>query len=412
MAETSQRRSILAGLSGNVLEWYDFALYGYFAPTIAEHFFPSQDKLASLFATFGVFAVGYLMRPIGGVLFGRLADRSGRKRALQLSVLLMAIPTFLVGLLPTYAQIGVASSVLLTLLRLLQGCSVGGEFVASISFLADHSPPGKRYFYGSWASFGALTGMMLGSAAGAVVTSVLGSDQVAAWGWRIPFLCGICLSLAAIALRQGGDDQPLVASAGAPTTRASLTQQRGLLLKMTLGIWVFSLGFYMLFLYLSTYLSTQTSIPQAEALRLNTVCMGVLILMIPFFGKLCDRFSGKAVILLGNIGLGLSAIPLFILIDQGSERTDLLCQLVFAVFVAMQQAAYPAFMTSVFPISTRSTSVAISYNIAIALFGGTTPLVATGLIARFGDKLAPSYYLTAAAIVSSIAIAKLSPQKE
>src|SRR4030095_16449270 len=179
-AETA-RRFIIAGIAGNVMEWYDFAVYGYFAQTIGQHFFPSKDPVASLIAAFGVFAAGFLMRPIGGLVFGHIGDRIGRKAALTLSVVAMAVPTFLIGMLPDYAQIGVTASVLLVVLRLVQGLSIGGEYTTSVVFLVDGAAPNRRGLMGSGSIFGAVAGILLGSAIGAMLTSVWSSDTVYAW---------------------------------------------------------------------------------------------------------------------------------------------------------------------------------------------------------------------------------------
>ena len=176
-------RTVAAGVVGNVLEWYDFALYGFFAPTIGRLFFPSESRVASLLATYGVFALAFALRPVGGVIFGHIGDRIGRKKALELSVLLMAVPTTLLGLLPTYHDIGLAAPIALTLIRGLQGISVGGEFIGSISFLGEHAPASRRGLLGSWTSCSATLGTLLGSGVAALVNETLPP----AWGWRVPF---------------------------------------------------------------------------------------------------------------------------------------------------------------------------------------------------------------------------------
>src|SRR5215470_4915084 len=198
----AQRQAIVAGIAGNVMEWYDFSAYGYFATTIGRLFFPAQDAVSSLLAAFGVFAAGFLMRPLGSLLFGHIGDKKGRKLALTASVMLMAIPTFLIGALPTYQQIGVTASVLLVLMRLLQGLSVGGEYTISSIFLVEHSAVGHRGFFGSFAEVGACSGVLLGSALSALVTTVLDRAMVESWGWRIPFLIGVTVSIVGLYIRR------------------------------------------------------------------------------------------------------------------------------------------------------------------------------------------------------------------
>src|SRR5215510_8489452 len=176
--ERTARRLIVAGIAGNVMEWYDFAVYGYFAQTLGQHFFPSGDAVASLIAAFGVFAAGFLMRPVGGLVFGHVGDRIGRKPALTLSVIAMAVPTFLIGLLPDYSQVGVVASVLIVILRLVQGLSVGGEYTTSVVFLVERAAPDRRGLMGSWGVFGSVVGILLGSAVGAILASVLSQEAV------------------------------------------------------------------------------------------------------------------------------------------------------------------------------------------------------------------------------------------
>src|SRR5262245_53259578 len=205
-------RTVLAGMIGNAVEWYDYGLYGYLAPVLATLFFPSKDPLTSLMATFGVFAAGFVMRPLGAIAFGHLGDRFGRKKALVVSVALMAVPTGLIALLPTYAELGATAPALLVLLRLLQGFSVGGEFTGSIIFLVEHAPPSRRGFIGSWAGFSTNAGCMLGGAAGALLVTFLGRQAVVEWAWRLPFLLAAVLGIVGLFLRLRVEETPLFQS--------------------------------------------------------------------------------------------------------------------------------------------------------------------------------------------------------
>ena len=202
------KKNIISGTVGNILEWYDFAVFGYFAPIIGAQFFPSEDKMASILSAFGVFAAGYLVRPLGGMVFGSIGDRLGRKKALQLSVAMMAFPTVLIGFLPTYAQIGVAAAVLLVALRLIQGISVGGELIGSISFITEIAPANRRGLYGSWSMFSAIVGVMLGSLVATLVHGMLADQQVHDWGWRIPFLAGFVIAGFGVWMRRGMVETP------------------------------------------------------------------------------------------------------------------------------------------------------------------------------------------------------------
>jgi MHS family proline/betaine transporter-like MFS transporter len=196
-------RNTIGGIVGNILEWYDFAVFGYFAPIIGAQFFPSEDSIASTLKAFGVFAAGYLMRPVGGAIFGYFGDKIGRKRALEISVLLMAIPTTLLGILPTHAQIGSIAALLMVILRLVQGLSVGGEYTGSIAFITEIAPPHRRGLWGSLTSCGAIAGIMLGSAVATVAHYFLDANALASWGWRVPFILGIVVGLFGFWLREG-----------------------------------------------------------------------------------------------------------------------------------------------------------------------------------------------------------------
>jgi MHS family proline/betaine transporter-like MFS transporter len=196
------QRVIAAGMIGNVLEWYDFAIYGYFAATIGRHFFPHEDAVAQLLSAFGVFAIGYLMRPLGGALVGHIGDKLGRRTALTFSVAAMAIPTFLIGLLPGYQSIGLLAPIGLTLLRVVQGLSVGGEYTSSMVFLVEHAPEGRRGLMGALGASGATAGILLGSAVGAIFAGSMSTAALDAWGWRIPFLLGLMVGIAGNILRR------------------------------------------------------------------------------------------------------------------------------------------------------------------------------------------------------------------
>ena len=205
MNSGSMSRTIVVGAIGNVLEWFDFAIYGYFAAAIGRTFFPNEDPVAQLLAAFGIFAVGFLMRPVGGALIGHIGDKYGRRAALTFSVAAMAIPTFLVGALPGYQVLGMAAPILLTLLRMIQGLSVGGEYTTSIVFMVERAPPGRRGFIGAMAGCGAVGGILLGSATGTLLASTMSAEALETWGWRIPFLLGLLVGFAGFILRRHAD---------------------------------------------------------------------------------------------------------------------------------------------------------------------------------------------------------------
>ena len=238
------QRTLMAGAIGNVLEWYDFALYGYFAPVFAAMFFPSEQPFVSLLSTFGVFAIGFLARPLGALLFGHIGDTIGRREALAWSIILMAIPTIVVGMLPTYAMIGIAAPLILTCCRFLQGISVGGELTGSVTFLVEHAASSERGYIGSWAGFSAQVGALLGSGVGTLVASTLTDEALHQWGWRIPFLLGSLIAFIGWYLRTRISESPAfehmrhAGALSAAPIREVFTHQRGAVVKVIGLVWL------------------------------------------------------------------------------------------------------------------------------------------------------------------------------
>ena len=298
--EALKFRTSFAGSIGNLLEWYDFAVFGYFAPFIGAQFFPTDDPMSALINTFGVFAAGYLARPIGGVLFGQIRDRLGRTRALQLSIFLMAVPTTLITFVPTHATVGVLAPVLLVILRLAQGISVGGEFIGSCCYLVEAAPSGRRGFFGSWSTFGTIGGMLLGSAVATLLQDVLSTEQLHAWGWRLPFLGGLLVGVVGWQMRRGTQETPefvRLQDAGQIEQRPALEALREMPLRVlqVAGIvLLFGVGIYTLFVWMPTYLTHFVKPPVPHALLINTLCMVLLIATMPIAGLLADRLGYKS----------------------------------------------------------------------------------------------------------------------
>jgi MHS family proline/betaine transporter-like MFS transporter len=410
-ARVTPVRTVTAGAIGNALEWYDFGLFGYFAPIISSQFFPSADPAVALLNTFGVFAAGFLMRPIGAIMFGHLGDRLGRKWALGLSVLLMAVPTALVGLLPTYLQIGLAAPLLLLLVRLLQGLSVGGEYVGSMSYLAESAQPGRRGFVSSWCNVSGGLGGLTGAGLATLITRVLTPDQVADWGWRLPFLLSIPAGMASWRLRQTIAESPCFTEvrregqvARVPL-RESLRGDRAAFLTIAGLSLLASIGWYLPWVWLVTWLDdiNQPPLPQWEALASGTLAGAILIVLTPLGGALSDRIGRKPVILAGSVGYLVLSYPMFLWMSQGTFTAALTGQLVSAVLSALYGGASLAAFVELFPTRTRYSGLALSYNTAVAICGGTTPLVATWLVNVTDSTLTPAFYLMAAALGTTLA---------
>jgi len=405
------RRSLIAGFSGNIMEWYDFTVYGFFATIIGTQFFPKEDKIVQLISAFGIFAAGYLMRPLGGIVFGHIGDKQGRKKALLISILMMAIPTTLIGLLPTYNSIGWYAALLLVLLRLFQGLSVGGEFTGSISFLVEKAPKDKRGFYGSWTTFGVFGGMLVGAAMGAIINAVFTTKQISDFGWRIPFLFGALIGIAGLYLRKDMSDdknfQKIMEEKR--TYKIPLAEffahYKMQAFKILMLSWGFGVSVYLIFIFLPSYLHTFLHVKLDDALSIHTVAIIFMMLIIPFFGHLSDKFGRKFILFISLIGFVVFSYPLFLLMFREYYWAILAAMLLFSILEGLFQGVIPAIMTEAFPAKVRYTGLSVSYNIALALFGGTTPLVSTWLIKISGGNVKmPAYYLIASCVIAVITL--------
>ncbi len=401
----TKRSVIIPGIIGNILEWYDFSLYGYFAPVISGLFFPTNNPTTALLKTFGVFAVGFLMRPIGAIFFGHFGDRFGRKKTLAISIILMALSTVIMGLLPTHAEIGVLAGILLTVCRLLQGLAVGGEFSGSIVYIIEHAPTERRGMYGSLTMFSAFAGLLLGSVVGAIVGGLAEGTEYANMAWRFPFLFGIVLGAVGLYLRLRMPETPgfiKLQKVGQTTKQPLLDSFREHPLDMfkgTLLVFLPAMGFYMCFVYLSSYLSIYLKIPLHTALVVNSISMIVILLVIPWFGHLSDKYGRKPILSIGAISICILSYPLFLLLGKGTFASALTSQIFFAILISLCYAAVPATLVEMFPTKIRYTAMSFPYNLSNAIFGGTAPLFATLLIEKTGTIMAPSFYLIFSGIV-------------
>ncbi len=412
-------RDTAAGIVGNVLEWYDFAAFGFLAPYIAIAFFPSDNEFAGLIKTFAIFAVGYLMRPLGAILFGHIGDRVGRREALLLSVIMMIVPTILLGMLPTYAAVGITAPILLLLLRLIQGLSIGGEFTASATFVSELAPEGRKGLHASLTMLGAILGILLGSGVAMVLSDTLGEEAMTSWGWRLPFLMGIILGAVAFWMRRSMSSSPEMNDihAGRDDREHPLIEvlknHRPAVLRLCSVVLMQGASFYVVFVWLSTYLKEIVQQPVSNPLLLNTIGLACLLPVIPLAGWLSDRFGRRALLMTAGIGILLCSWPLFIVFQQGDDGMILVGLVIFALLIGMAQGPTPAMMTELFPPEVRLTGIGIGYNVTLALFGGTAPLISTWLISATGTAIAPAFYLMAAAAISLVGAFGLpGPQRQ
>jgi len=399
---SNTRRIVFSGLIGNTMEWYDFSVYGYFAAIIAPQFFPSSSPAVSLIAAFGAFAAGFLVRPLGGLVFGRIGDLVGRRRALFLSVLAMAVPTVLIGCLPTYEHIGILAPILIVALRIVQGLSVGGEYTSSLIFLAEHAPPQRRARTAMWGMWGATAGILLGSGVGALVAQLLEEEQLFSWGWRIPFLLGAVVAVTGILVRRAIHTQPTTSGSDNPV-RDAFTTHLGAVVKVALLNVANGVGFYAVFVYAVTYIKNVDGLDESMGLNLNTLSMAALLLILPVTAALSDRFGRKPLVILGAASLAFGAIPLFHLLHHSDPAMILMGELGFVLGLGLLAGGLAAANVEMMPAPIRCTGLAFAYNASIGWLGGTTPLIAAWLIVETADPIAPGYWVAAAGGVSLLA---------
>jgi len=364
-AGDDRRRIAVAGIVGNVLEWYDFALYGYLATVFADQFFPSNDKFASLIGAYAVFAIGFLARPLGGVIYGHIGDRFGRRRLLTISVVMMGLPTFLLGLLPTYASVGLLAPVLLVALRFVQGISAGGEFSGSIIFLVEHAPANRRGVYGSLSNFGAMLGGLAGAGVASLVAAVLSDAAVAAWGWRLPFLSGIVIAAAGFWLRLGIAESPEFLKLSASGTLAkspipmALRESRKEI-AATAGLnWAIAAGYYIVFVWLASDLSDLVGFSLETALLLSTAALMLGTVLVPVAGMLADRFRPRRLLAAAGLLTVFAATPLLALAGSGPLAAAVAAQLALAAIMAIYLGTMPSVFVSLNAARLRCSSLSI-----------------------------------------------------
>jgi len=396
----------VAGAVGNVLEWYDFAAYGFLAATFAENFFPLGNHLLSLLASYAVFAAAFLTRSLGGLLFGHIGDRVGRRMALLISVLAMAIPSFVIGLLPTYASIGAFAPMLLILLRMIQGVSVGGELTISIVYLGEHSADRHRGASASLSFVGAVVGTLIGSLLISTLDATLGAEAMRAWGWRIPFLCSAILGALGLAVRLAKLDdaaEPVSHSGRAPVIVAFMTEWRAMLLAFLISI-PSGAAYYVGFIYLVTFAQQYDALPAAQANLVVTGGLVTLLFGVPLAAALSDRVGRRKVMLAGVIGQLLLVWPLFAIATDHRAWQLRGWEILFAIAQSLVSGPMPAMLAEQFPAAVRCTATSISYNAAMTLLGGTGPMIVVYLIAISGVPTAPSWYVIATSVAAAIGI--------
>lgn len=400
------KRVICAAAIGNFVEWFDFAVYGFLATVIAAQFFPSGDPSVALLKTFAVFAVAFAFRPLGGIFFGMLGDRIGRKRVLAMTILLMAGATTLIGLLPSYAQIGLLAPALLTIIRCAQGFSAGGEYAGACAYLMEHAPRTKRAWYGSFIPVSTFTAFACAAVIAYALDACLTPTAMASWGWRVPFLIAAPLGVVGLYLRWRLDETPAFqavakehAAAHSPLSE-TLRTQGGAICCLGAFVSLTALSFYTFTTYFTTYLQVAGGLSRATALLISVIALMFAAVMCPVAGAYSDRVGRRATVLTTGVGLIVVVYPAFMLASSGSFVASIVGVMLLALGAVLSGVVTAALLSEVFPTRTRYTASAITYNMAYTLFGGTAPLMATWLIGSTGSNLAPAYYLMAVAVLA------------
>ena len=395
----SIRRTALAGLIGNVMEWFDFAVYGYFASVIGAQFFPQSSPGAQQLLTFAVFGIGFVGRPFGSLVLGAVGDRIGRRALLVLSIALMGSATLLIGLLPTFESIGVAAPILLVTLRLLQGFSVGGEFTGSMVYTTEFAPSAKRGFVSSSAAVGTTIGFILGSGCAWLIHTLLDPEQVAAWGWRVPFIGSVLFLVLGVLLRRGLQEtaEGVQAAARRPPLIASLIADWRPMLQ-TFGIIAMTNAAY----YLSFTYTVDRRSQGADAgtfLFANTLTLFAVLFAKPFGGWLSDYVGRRRLMIALTLAMMILIVPALQLMLTGSLWQFAIGQVLMAVPVGMALGMQGAMVVEIFPLRTRVTSMSFAYSVTLALAGGTAPLVSAWLVGQLGQPLAPAGYIMAYGVI-------------
>lgn len=404
------RKVLLATGIGHFVEWFDFGLYGTLAAIIGVQFFQAESSTVALLSSFAVFGAGFIMRPLGGLYFGSLGDRIGRQKVLATVILLTSGATFVMGLLPTFSQIGIAATVLLVITRLIQGFAAGGESSGATTFLAEYAPTARRGYFTCWIDNFGFMAFVAGSGLVFLLTATLGEATMSDWGWRIPFLIAGPLGLVGLYLRKHLEDTPefleMVKSGKteASPLRTAVTTAWGALLFCVGFVVIKAVGHWTLQTFMPSYLSTELHYSKLDSYAITTVGLFAIAVMVPFMGYLSDKFGRKPLMLAGCAGFILFTYPAMMVMARGDMLSAILAMLLLGAFIAAFDGACSAAMAELFPTSIRYGGMAIAYNVAVAFFGGITPWFSAYLMTSTGNPFSPAYYVMGAALITFLTV--------
>ena len=412
------KRAVGAAALGNTMEWFDFGVYSYLAVIIGQVFFPGASSTAQLIASFGTFAAAFLVRPIRGMVFGPLGDRFGRQKILALTMIMMSIGTFCIGLIPDYDSIGIAAPILLLVARLVQGFSTGGEYGGAATFIAEYSTDKRRGFMGSFLEFGTLGGYLMGASLVTIMIAVLPTEAMHSWGWRIPFFLAAPLGLFGLYIRLKLEETPafkehmdkqdaLEHSKPTLSLLQMLHKYRKQMLQCIGLVLVFNVSNYMLTSYMPSYLTSVLGMSELTGLLLVMVIMFVMMPLTLAWGHWTDRLGRRPVIAFGALGLVLLAIPSFMLIGSGNMWAVFGGLVILGVLHTCFSGTMPATLPALFITDIRYSALAIGFNLSVSLFGGTTPLVTAWLVDTTHNVMMPAYYMMGAGLIGALTVLTL-----
>ena len=410
MSFSREQRALIAGVIGNSLEWYDFVVYAFFASTIGRLFFTSSDETVALLVALATFGVGFIVRPLGGVVLGGYADRAGRKKALMATIWLMGAGTMMIGIAPTYRTIGYWAPMTIVIARLIQGFSAGGELGSATAFMLEHAARDRRGLAASWQQSSQAGTLLLASLGAAALTGFLAPSDLERWGWRLPFLIGpLIIVPIGLFMRRRIDETPafkMIEASRRKRPVADALREQGRQVVAGLGlvvIWTVSMYFFMV--YMPTYATRQLHLSQASSLFANSIALLVLTILCPVFGRISDTIGRKPLMLTGASAIAALTYPAIALL--ASKPTILMLssvQVLMAVLIAAFTGPAPAALAELYPPAIRSSGMSLAYNGAVTVFGGFAPFIATWLISKTGSNLAPAVYVVSAALLSLAAL--------
>lgn len=406
--QKKRKRAVVATVLGNSLEWFDFAVYAFFAAIIAKNFFSTEDESTALLKTFAVFGVGFIARPLGAIVFGLIGDKFGRKLALMIAMPMMGVGTLIVGLSPNYEQIGVFAAVLLVIGRLIQGFSAGGELGNAVAFLIEWSPKHRRAYYSGFQQSSVILGTLAGSALAAIISSSLSAEDVESWGWRIPFLIGgLIIAPIGFFIRAKVEETPVFLDSHSKNNTVNKKQESpwivGIKVIFTTASWI--VGYYIFLIFMPSFLQKHASFSQANSLWASTCGLLAMMISIPLWGIISDKIGRKPPFIAASLFFIFATYPAFSFILGNPTLPYAISVCIIAGFVLGIFAGIgPALMAEMFSTSQRTTGVSVSFGLASAIIGGFAPFLSTWLIAKTGDPLSATYNVIIFSIISLITL--------